>query len=104
MGNEESRANIESLFGIDRMPSDNTIRNLLGTCPTDVFVVTVARSKLPSTALSCAGVVGGACSRKRASLRRQFRHLKQAKGLEPLSGPDRRCDQATSSRTTRAGN
>jgi len=34
---EEARSNCQSLFGIGRIPTDNTIRNLLDGCPSDAF-------------------------------------------------------------------
>ena len=35
MQDEEARSNCQSLFGIERIPTDNCIRNLLDGCPAD---------------------------------------------------------------------
>lgn len=37
MQDAEARSNCQSLFGIERIPSDNGIRSLLDGCPTDAF-------------------------------------------------------------------
>ena len=37
MQEEEARSNCQSLFGIERIPTDNCIRSLLDGCPSDAF-------------------------------------------------------------------
>ena len=37
MQDEEARSNCQSLFGIERIPTDNCIRDLLDGCPSEAF-------------------------------------------------------------------
>ena len=37
MQDQEARSNCQSLFGIERIPTDNCIRYLLDDCPSDAF-------------------------------------------------------------------